>query len=88
MPVTRQREQEGFRHIMENVLNVTNETRQALAQLNIETIPDLMDKSYDTINSLEYYPKIKDSNENDVQCTHTNQENGSTRICPITSDLH
>ena len=40
---------------MENVLNVTNETRQALAQLNIETIPDLMDESYDTINSLEYY---------------------------------
>ena len=59
MPVTRQREQEGFKHIMENVLNVTDETRQALAQLNIEMITDLMDESYDTINSLEFYPTIK-----------------------------
>jgi len=66
MPVTRQQEQEGFRHIMENVLNVTDETRQALAQLNIKMITDLMDESYDMINSLEYYPTIKDSDGNDV----------------------
>jgi len=30
MPVTRQQEQEGFKHIMENILNISNETRQAL----------------------------------------------------------
>jgi len=87
MPVTRQREQEGFRHIMENILNVTNETRQALAQLNIETITDLMDESYDTINSLEFYPTIKDNDGNDVLAsTKKMVARGSIRLLMIFID--
>jgi len=42
------------------------DTCQALAQLNIETITNLMDKSYNMINLLKYYPMIKDNNGNDV----------------------
>ena len=72
---------------MENVLNVTDETRQALAQLNIETITDLMDESYDTINSLEFYPTIKDNDGNDVLAsTKKMVARGSIRLLMIFID--
>ena len=58
MPVTRHMEQDGFKHIMENVLNVTEETREALKQQGIDTIPDLLNEPFDILDKLEYHPMV------------------------------
>ena len=58
MPVTRHMEQDGFKHIMENVLNVTAETREALKQQGINTIPDLLIEPFDILDKLKYRPTV------------------------------
>ena len=64
MPVTRHMEQDGFKHIMENVLKVTAETREALKQQGIDTIPDLLNKPFDILDKLDYYPMVTDNDGN------------------------
>ena len=64
MPVTRQMEQDGFKHIMENVLNVTPETRKALEQQGIDTIPDLLNEPFDILDKLEYCPMVTGTDGN------------------------
>ena len=64
MPVTRHMEQDGFKHIMENVLNITAETREALKQQGIDTIPDLLNEPFDILDKLEYHPMVTDNDGN------------------------
>ena len=61
MPVTRQMELDGFQRIMKNVLNVTAETLLTLGQLGIDTIPDLLNEPFDTLNKLDYFPSTVDN---------------------------
>jgi len=67
MPVTRQMELDGYKHITENVLNLTNETCLALKQLGVDTISDLLNEPFDTINKLDYYPTTTDADGNATQ---------------------
>ena len=57
-------EQEGFKHIMENVLNITAETREALNQQGINTIPDLLNEPFDILDKLEYRPMVTNNDGN------------------------
>ena len=67
MPVTRQMELDGYKHIIENVLNITVEARLALQQLNVDTIPDLLNEPFDAINKLDYNPMTTDNDGNAIQ---------------------
>ena len=87
MPVTRQMELDGFKHIMENILKVTDETRLALKQLNVDTISDLLNEPFDTINKLDYYPMITDNDNNAIQApTKKPVVRGSVRLLLIFID--
>ena len=87
MPVTCQMELDGFKHIMENVLNTTVETRLALEQLGVDTISDLLNEPFDTINKLDYFPMITDNDNNAIQApTKKPVARGSIRLLLIFID--
>jgi len=72
----------GFKHIMEN------ETRIALEQINIDTIPDLLNEPFDTINKLDYYPTITHNDNNQtLGPTKKQVARGSIRLLMIFIDF-
>ena len=87
MPVTRQMELDGYKHITKNVLIVTDETRLALKQLGVDTISDLLNEPFDTINKLDYYPTTTDADGNATQApTKKPITRGSIRLIMIFID--
>jgi len=81
MPVTCQMELDGFKHIMENVLNTTVETRLALEQLGVDTISDLLNEPFDTINKLDYFPMITDTITTQSKHLPRNQLPADPSVC-------
>ena len=87
MPITRQMELDGYKHITKNVLNLTGETRLALEQLGIDTISDLLNEPFDTINKLDYYPRTTNADGNAIQSpTKKPIARGSIRLIMIFID--
>ena len=86
MPVTRHMEQDGFKHII-NVLKVTEETREALKQQGIDTIPDLLNEPFDILDKLEYHPMVTDNDGNQTPSRSKKQvARGSIRLLMIFID--
>ena len=72
---------------MENVLNTTPETREALEQHGIDTIPDLLNEPFNILDNLEYRPMVTGTDGNPTPARFKKQvARGSIRQLMIFMD--